>query len=303
MAMQGRKVYEFCPFPPSGVTSDCNVYDLDAHSWSSITSFPGTAAQAMVAAESSDSDHIFVGGGTSAGSATTVYTQWYRYSISGDSWTAMTSMPAGRAILGGALVREGDYIYVFGGWNGSGGTNTVFRYSISGDSWSTMTATLSSNRFALATALITTGEIMVMGGRVGSTNVKTVEVYDIANDSFSAGTDLPNSVDGLSGLSPFVVGNDLFFYGGFDTSGGGDAYKDELYKWDATDGWLLMNMRATSTGSTQGYSAPISIDHPSGTQTAVLCPGQFSGLSNDRSSETVEVYPAAGRVGVVGWGD
>lgn len=303
MAMVGRKVFEFCPVYDAGLSSDCNVYDLDTHTWSAITSWPGTTAQGMFACDGGD-DYVYVGGGASSGGAGTVYTQWYRWGpVSGTpAWSsALASLPAGRAFLAGSVVREGDYIYVFGGWAGSStGTNTVYRYSISGDSWSTMTATLSANRYGSATAIVTEGEIMVIGGASGAPSVATVEVYDISGDSFTAGTSLPREL-----LEPqaFVVGNDLFVYGGYDSTTPGDLYTDQLYKWGGPDGWLMMVMRATSTGSWQGYSAPQSLQHPSGTQTAVLCPGRFAGGSSSRSAETVELYPAAGKVGVVGFGD
>src|SRR6185369_7447310 len=64
-------------------------------------------------------------------------TAFYRYSISGNSWTTMTAIPAALNQEGSSLVSPGgDYIYLT-----RGDSTDFYRYSISGNSWTTMTAT------------------------------------------------------------------------------------------------------------------------------------------------------------------
>jgi hypothetical protein len=65
-------------------------------------------------------------------------TTFYRYSISGNTWTLMANTPAA-IFYGGALVSpgSGDFLY---GYRGSNST-TFLRYSISGNTWTTMANT------------------------------------------------------------------------------------------------------------------------------------------------------------------
>ena len=64
-------------------------------------------------------------------------TDFYRYSISGNAWTAMAPVPA-TVYSGGALVYpgSGDFIYASRG----SGTADFYRYTISTNAWTTMTA-------------------------------------------------------------------------------------------------------------------------------------------------------------------
>ncbi|MDD3102264.1 MAG: DUF2341 domain-containing protein, partial [Patescibacteria group bacterium] len=61
-------------------------------------------------------------------------TDFYRYDISGNSWSAMTSITAAVG-AGGSLTYDGTYIYALRG----GITTDFYRYDISGNSWSAMT--------------------------------------------------------------------------------------------------------------------------------------------------------------------
>jgi len=75
-------------------------------------------------------------------------TDFWRYSISENSWTSMTSTPA-KVGLGGALAYTGgDYIYALRGNN----TTDFWRYSISENSWTSMTSTPDTNWYGASLA-------------------------------------------------------------------------------------------------------------------------------------------------------
>ena len=77
---------------------------------------------------SGDNIYVIDGGGS---------TNFWRYSISGDSWSSLASPPA-TVDAGGSLASDGgNYIYAFRG----NSTTDFWRYSISANSWSTLSNT------------------------------------------------------------------------------------------------------------------------------------------------------------------
>jgi hypothetical protein len=114
-------------------TTDFWRYSISGNTWVSSAVSPTIVASALAAVTSGGNlvstggDYIYAfQGGT---------TTFWRYSISGNSWTTMTVTP-GTIAYSATLVYPGtgDYIYAF-----QGGTTTFWRYSISGNSWTTMT--------------------------------------------------------------------------------------------------------------------------------------------------------------------
>jgi len=113
-------------------------YDLSTHSWTSVTSLPAASNYGSWIVHTCPSlrpgvndDHIYYAPANGS-------TAFYRYSVSGNSFTALASAPGGLgAGSKGVWVYNYDpySIYVLRG----GGMSTIYVYNISGNSWSTLT--------------------------------------------------------------------------------------------------------------------------------------------------------------------
>jgi len=113
-------------------------YSLSTHSWTSVSSLPAASSWGSWIVHTCSSlkpgandDYIYYAPANGS-------TSFYRYSISGNSFTALASAPGGLgAGSKGVWVYNynPDKIYVIRG----GGATTIYVYSISGNSWSTLT--------------------------------------------------------------------------------------------------------------------------------------------------------------------
>jgi len=144
--------------------------------------------------------------------------EFWRYDISGNSWSSMSTAPSNVA-GGGALTYDGsDFIYAFGGDN----TNEFWRYDIFGNSWSSM-STAPSN-VAGGGALVYDGSSYLYALR--GNNKNDFWRYDISANSWSSMTQVASNVkdggalvyDGSSYLYAFRGNNKKDFWR-YDISG------------------------------------------------------------------------------------
>jgi len=103
-------------------------------------------------------------------------TDFWRYDIANNSWTAMTATPS-PVQSGGALIYDGIYIYALRGLS----TTDFWRYDIANNSWTAMTATPSPVQSG--GALIYDGTYIYALRGNSSTDFWR---YDIANNSWTA---------------------------------------------------------------------------------------------------------------------
>jgi hypothetical protein len=125
-------------------------YTPSTNAWTSVASLPATSSygswivhtcSALKSGANDDYIYYAPAYGSSA---------FYRYSISGNSFTALTSAPAtlGNGSVGVWIYNyDPDKILVIRG----GGTTTMYLYSISGNSWSTYSYTPASFSFSTGT--------------------------------------------------------------------------------------------------------------------------------------------------------
>jgi hypothetical protein len=118
-------------------------------------------------------------------------TDFWRYDITTNSWTAMTATPA-PVQSGGALIYDGTYIYALRGLS----TTDFWRYDIANNSWTAMTDTPAPVQSG--SALINDGTYIYALRGNSSTDFWR---YDIANNSWTARASTPAQVAGGSALS------------------------------------------------------------------------------------------------------
>jgi len=196
-------------------TNDCKtqVAGVYTGSWSSGNAIPtgtylGTGSSYVEQTESTPVGHIF-----SVGGNTTLGTEVFEYNVNTNTWSTKTPLPAGRRVLGSAIV--GDYLYAIGGSDmASVYQSTVYRYSISGNSWTTVASLPIAIAWGKAVAY-QNNYIYFVGGHDGTNYLATVYVYDIAANTWTAATSMPGArIGGALGIS----GNQLVYVAGADPS-------------------------------------------------------------------------------------
>jgi len=128
-------------------------YNLATHAWSSVAALPvasnyGSWIEHTCSSLKSGANDDLIYYAPAYGSAA-----FYYYSISGNSFTALTSAPA--ALSNGSqgiwiYNYDADKILVIRG----GGTTTIYLYSISGNSWSTYSYTPAAFGFSTGTSAV-----------------------------------------------------------------------------------------------------------------------------------------------------
>lgn len=130
-------------------------YDIATNTWTSRATITGLSAQwgtdaalihtCSIYNANGNDDYIYLIGNNA--------TTFYRYSISGNSWTTLTALPAAAGAGCGLYWDWGtggdtDKIYAIRG----AGSSTIYRYSISGNSWSTITYVPATETFTTGTS-------------------------------------------------------------------------------------------------------------------------------------------------------
>jgi hypothetical protein len=161
-------------------------------------------------------DHIYAcGGDATAPSA-------YKYSISGNTWTAIANPPGPQRYNGGAFA--GGKFYSIGGYNWA---TTNYAYDPGTDTWSTAADVPEPLYFA--TFSVTEGEGYVIsaagGGGYGSWPATTAAMYyDPATDTWTVDTPIPWSARGLNSTI-YMGGNEVMVAGGYDGVFYTDGYR------------------------------------------------------------------------------
>lgn len=154
-----------------------------------------------------------------------------------DDWLESRPLPAPRANM--VLVGNGFHLYLIGGEDAAGVTNTVSIYDTSTLVWQEGTAKPTAVTQATGAELF--GEIYIAGGMLANgqpTNV--VEVYSPASDSWRNATPLPTAVSGGLVLSD---GSFLYLFGGWD----GQNFLADAYRFDpAGSSWQILPKMPTA---------------------------------------------------------
>ena len=137
-------------------------------------------------------DYIYLFGGYN--STDVAQTAVYRYSVSGNSYTAMTSLPVAIAASFSAIAYGGD-VYL---WYSNAGVGAGYKYSVSGNSYT-----------AIAAPGIIPQGVSTVGSYIYIQNGTTLKRYDPALDSYTNMTAVPVNAAYYMGTD----GTDLWLFG------------------------------------------------------------------------------------------
>ena len=130
------------------------------NTWAAIASLP--AARYNFPAVFNRTNYIYICGGLTDTTSGIESASVLRYSVSGNNWTNMASMPV--AVAGSAATLGADgKIYVVGGISGGVSTNVVQVYNPAANSWIISTA-LPEGLSLAAMGVDSLGRLIVMGG-------------------------------------------------------------------------------------------------------------------------------------------
>jgi prepilin-type N-terminal cleavage/methylation domain-containing protein len=212
-----------------GASVGITLASSPVNAWSAgITAVPAAVTDGSNMIRNAADNDIYVTVGGTAG--------FYKYSISGNSWTTLTSAPAAIGD-GSSIIRNGsdNDIYVT-----RGGLNTQFyKYSISGNSWTSLTA---------VTGAVYSGSKMLRNGSDNDIyiaqggNDPRFYKYSISGNSWTSLTSAPAGIYNGGTAIRNGADNDIYVLGG----GGGTGF----YKYSISgNSWTTLTAPPATIGN------------------------------------------------------
>ncbi|KSV17889.1 hypothetical protein CY91_03965 [Dehalococcoides mccartyi] len=188
LKLQSSQYYYACV--GGGASNAAYRFNETTLAWESIAFIPN----------GSPTTYVGAGGGLSyPGSGNYIYclkgngtSEFYRYDIGSNAWSALTSVPvtvSAGGYLRAVTVGSSDYMYVFTG----GASNAMYRYLIGGSSWEARSSPGANGAGASMgwDRNTTGGKLYATLGAVGGTPSATFKSYDIDTDAWTTLTTDP----------------------------------------------------------------------------------------------------------------
>ena len=182
-------------------TDTIEIYDVNTKELSYRTSNPYPVRYAGSAVWN---NKIYVFGGSNANGPSN---RLYVYDPANDQWTRLADMPEAKQTSG--RIVDG-ILYVFGGYNGSVTSTRIDAYDIQTNTWSSlgnMPIGVSSHATAVS------GKYIWLVGSY--TDLQLLATFNTETHTF---TQLSSNMTGRRHAAAVVVGNNLYIYGGAQTS-------------------------------------------------------------------------------------
>lgn len=188
-------------------SSQIEIYDIDADSWSTSTQSL-TTARCGIAAMARNSTIFLAGGQNASGAVTTVR----RYDASTDTWLSDAApLPSARAYGSLVMSDDGRYLYYVGGSSHAHNAaasvqRDIYVYDVDADSWSVQTSipTATLDPAGGPNVVLVDDVIYILGGTtqinasVDGAAAESCLSYNINTDVWSTLSDAPLSVSGPS---------------------------------------------------------------------------------------------------------
>ena len=134
-------------------------------------------------------NHVYAIGGRSING---VLDGCERFSISLNKWEPIARLNQKRCTMP-AIVYEESFIYVFGGYEGSGRIDSIEQYDMASDTWSLMQIKFPLSVEAESGTLISNHEVVILGGHDNSAGTKDAMILNLENFSFVKLAPMPYS--------------------------------------------------------------------------------------------------------------
>jgi hypothetical protein len=181
--------------------------------WTQMASYPHAVSGPTAAWDGGD--NIYACGGIGFGYLLTAY----KYSISGNTWTAIADLPVAMAFSGSAFI-DGKF-YVFGGSDAAGLGTRHYCYDPTTDTWTQKASALTPVWLATFSTTFNDTYMISCGGGGGygawpATNA--VQIYNPATDSWSEETSLPDAWG--CNLARWATNGTVISSGGYQSTSG-----------------------------------------------------------------------------------
>jgi hypothetical protein len=154
-------------------------------------------------------DTVYVAGGDPAGAGTT---NFYKYSIGGNTWSTGTSLPTAKS--GGDLVACGGKIYYIGGGTTlTAGDNLQYAYNPANGTWLAITNIPTAVTGNVAVQVGDANIYCLMGG--WATYSTAIQVYNVAGNSWSTATAFSGG-PGRRSFAAGIMGRTIFVACGYN---------------------------------------------------------------------------------------
>lgn len=274
-------------------TNTAEIFDPATGTWSAAASFT-SARRYHRTILLADNDTVLLVGGDN-GNHSTYYPNCFKYSISGNSWSAAGTLASGRTNF--AMVRLNDNnVFVTNGFDGTISLYSSEIYNVGTNTWSTV-ASSSDNHGAPAFFHTGTGaseRVYISGGFTsgGGAGTGVTEYYDVTTNTWTTRANMPSG----RWATGTALAADGFFYVFGGVTGGvipGTA-TNLVHRYNISgDSWTaITNLNSNATSNLYGnvFNAMLLDDG------RVLIPGNGGGV---RSSElysfvTTQTFTATG---------
>jgi DNA-binding CsgD family transcriptional regulator len=231
------------------VTGDTDILDLDRNVWFTAPEKPTRVEKAQA---SLIKDRIYVPGGMLENGEVT--SRFEVFSMQDRRWEVLQPMPEARAAY--AMASFNEDFYIFGGWDGTKYTDTVYRYRTGTGEWDQLKPMPVSSGYAAAVTY--QGRIFLFGGRNEKGVSGRLDVFSITEERDSQGNwqrvgSLPFPRANMGAVS---LVNMVFIVGGVGKDG------------QAFPGWVYY----PENGDWKPFNAPV--------ETAIIDPGVTGSGSN-----------------------
>ncbi len=203
-----------------------------AQTWQQLGDFPGIdrddGASFVIG------NKAYCGTGLAAGMGTSI--DFYSLDLSSNTWTTISSMPAGKNRQYACAFSNGINGFVFGGESGGTDFNDLWMYSPSTNLW-TAKPSKPGNGVRGAACFVIGNVAYIIGGAYSTTDaLNEVWAYDMSSNTWTQKNNMPFNCWRSSATSSGGKGYLTF---GRDVNG---RFKKELYEYDLiADSWTLIN--------------------------------------------------------------
>lgn len=112
-----------------------------------------------------------------------------------------------------AIVFEDSYIYVFGGYEGSGRIDSIEQYDVTNDQWSALPIKFPVSVEAETATLISSNEVIILGGHDNSAGTKDAMMLNLETMKFIKLSPMPYA---RFLHNTYYFSNNIYVFGGVD---------------------------------------------------------------------------------------
>ncbi len=266
-------------------------------------------------------NYLFLIGGAdaSATALSTVYSAALKADGTIGTWNTLNTLPLVRNGVSPAAYNG--YLYVFGGWDGSAATSTVYSAQINGNgrigAWATL-STMPALTCCTGSAMGSNGNFYIAGGFAGSSAQSTVYSVSLKSDGTIGTWNTLNTLPRALSNGFMVSGNGYLYFMGGSTSNTNATSRSEIYSaqikvdgtvgtWStvgslpsllwrheavAANGYIIMlgGVNSAGTALSTVYSAPLQSDVFAFSSTNIQTNGNLVDFWNNGSSKFAVDY-------------